>query len=1280
MRFLKDGPSIPDDLLIARDEGRVVFFCGAGVSKARAGLVDFLDLAERVIHDLGVPSDHKASLILNEARDIHERIGVSGLISVDGIFGLLEHDFLTCDIEQSVSKVLKPGNTVDLSAHRIIIDLAKTPDDKVHLITTNFDLLFEDCCKSPNIWHPPKLPDPSRHIEMDGIIHLHGCVNKDYSGPEGDGFILSSSQFGSAYLSDGWATRFIREIIGRYVVVFIGYTADDPPIKYLLEALKRKTGRLDGVYAFQSGLSNEVTANWQHKGVKAIPYLENDEHRALWDTLSAWAERARAPNAWYKSIIDLAKNGPVSLQPHERGQVAHIVSTVDGVRKFLEGNEPLPAEWLCVFDPSCRYGRPGHIWESSEQKSFVDPFDFYGLDDDLVPKKINPDDPYEKRETPSTAWDAFEANRLDRQNLKDDSFASIRGHWAINMPRLSPRLFAIGEWIMRVADQPAAIWWAARQNGLHPNIQDSIQWKLSNSNGISSSFIRKAWSYLFEAWIEKKKKADNDWYHLETIIAKDGWDERIVRELAAINRPYIKVEHNYWEGPIPPKLKKDASLRDLLSLNVEYSKNVKDIKIPDEWIETSVQEFRKNLELALQLETEIGGYGLHNICPIIRDDTDENHGYARTYGLSGSIIFFSSLFEHLITFNIASAKRELKTWPVNDDTIFSHLRIWAANWRELVPDKAFGSFISELSDSAFWGSYHQRDLLILLARRWNCLDTQTRKDIENRLLQGRTKWAGENDSEFKENKAWATANRLLWLDKNGCEFSFDLDVEINKLKRIATEWKPEYAAKAANSIEGRGGFVKIETEHSVLLNEPVSNILKKAQELSGRTDDFLVEKNPFAGLCAERPARAFAALMNAAKHEEYPEWAWRTFLNAEARKNDKARLWALIAELILRCPDEIVAQFIRPASDWLLNVSQNLSNKYPEKFDRIISKLINVLRLELPGSSSAIVRGNKEIDWAMEALNAPGGKLAEALFKDDRIKDLQVGKGFPDNWLKYVNELLSLNGDFHRHALVILAYSLNWFYAIDPIWTETNILSVLEKDDELDKSAVWSGFFWHASVPNQKLYMRLKPHLLTLSKQSISRGQKYNTVLAGFILAGWGSKDKETGESLISNNEMRDVLLSVNDEFRVQIIWQAERWFGHERNESDIKWSEKIIELFSDVWPRQKSAKTPKISAALCNFAFSSTENFKEIVEVILPLLSKIEPNHLILYELTKPENKIVDLYPKQTLVILYSVLPDNITIWPYGIDSILKRLSEADDDMKRDERLIEIMRKWNSR
>src|SRR5688572_29693341 len=46
MRFAADGPDIPDDLLIARDEGRVVFFCGAGVSRARARLPSFFELAQ----------------------------------------------------------------------------------------------------------------------------------------------------------------------------------------------------------------------------------------------------------------------------------------------------------------------------------------------------------------------------------------------------------------------------------------------------------------------------------------------------------------------------------------------------------------------------------------------------------------------------------------------------------------------------------------------------------------------------------------------------------------------------------------------------------------------------------------------------------------------------------------------------------------------------------------------------------------------------------------------------------------------------------------------------------------------------------------------------------------------------------------------------------------------------------------------------------------------------------------------------------------------------------
>ncbi|MFZ1748458.1 MAG: SIR2 family protein, partial [Nitrospirales bacterium] len=289
MRFFADGPSIPDNLLNARDEGRVVFFCGAGVSRAFAGLSDFFGLAQAVVDSLGVSPESTVRKLLSESQSIHQRIGIDGLISADRIFGLLERDFATRDIEKAVAQALKPSEMVNLSAHQILLDLAKTPEGKMRLVTTNFDRLFEACDGSLRVWQPPRLPTPSRHAEMDGIIHLHGCVDTDYTGSQGDGFVLSSSEFGHAYLADGWATEFIRQILNRYVVVFVGYTADDPPVQYLLEALNRQSGILEGVYAFQFGIENEASAKWKHKGVRAISYNEANSHEALWKTLEAWA-------------------------------------------------------------------------------------------------------------------------------------------------------------------------------------------------------------------------------------------------------------------------------------------------------------------------------------------------------------------------------------------------------------------------------------------------------------------------------------------------------------------------------------------------------------------------------------------------------------------------------------------------------------------------------------------------------------------------------------------------------------------------------------------------------------------------------------------------------------------------------------------------------------------------------------------------------------------------------------------------------------------------------
>ena len=56
LRFTEHGPAIPDELLVARDEGQVLFFCGAGVSTAEARLPGFQKLAEDVLRELSGPS------------------------------------------------------------------------------------------------------------------------------------------------------------------------------------------------------------------------------------------------------------------------------------------------------------------------------------------------------------------------------------------------------------------------------------------------------------------------------------------------------------------------------------------------------------------------------------------------------------------------------------------------------------------------------------------------------------------------------------------------------------------------------------------------------------------------------------------------------------------------------------------------------------------------------------------------------------------------------------------------------------------------------------------------------------------------------------------------------------------------------------------------------------------------------------------------------------------------------------------------------------------------
>jgi len=1278
MRFIENGPSIPDDLLLARDEGRVVFFCGAGVSRARAGLSDFFGLAEDVIQNLGVSEDSQANKILNEAREIGDRTGVDGLISADRIFGLLERDFLVNDIESAVAKALEPSTDVDISAHRILIDLATTQEGKVRIVTTNFDRLFDSCCDDLQIWKQPRLPDPARQDDMDGIIYLHGCADENYSGSVGDGFILSSSDFGRAYLSDGWATSFFREIIDRYVVVFIGYSADDPPIHYLLEALNKSEGQLNGVYAFQSGLSNEAAARWRHKGVEAIPYTSDDNHKALWESLEQWAVRANDSEKWYESIVNLAKQGPQKLYPYQRGQVAHIISTIQGARKFSEGDVYPPAEWLCVFDSTKRYAEPKFSYGSDVKDDFIDPFERYGLDSDSIPKKIDPDDYSARREIPEDAWDAFAANRLDRKALKEDFFSAVRGHWAINSPRLPTRLNQLGIWIRNVANQPATVWWAAAQRGLHPDIQQQIKWALNQPKVDAEPVVRRGWKYLLNAWGEKTRDYHQAWYELKAMVDKDGWDASSIRELATINRPYLKVEQGLRRGSVPPEENSDIALSDLFRLDVEYPDSIDDDTISDEWIEALVYELRKNLEYALQLETELDSYGLSDIGSIVTDEKFGGNLNRNNYGVTEHLEQFVTIFKRLIGFSVTASKNEMACWPKSDDTIFASLKIWSSIFPSLIDGESFGQIIQELSDEIFWSSYRQRDLLLVIANRWNGLHENIQQTIEERILKGRKKYNSEKDDDYKQRRASGILDRITWLSNNGCKFSFELTDTVKELRNIATGWVPEYADKAVDGMGVQGGSVRTNKEHSVLLDEPIELILSKARKLSGKTGDFLVENDPFAGLVEEKPIRAFRALSNGARKKQYHEGAGRGFVNSEKRNSDRSKFSALIAERISSYPNNETIKFIHPAASWLKNVSKELLRDYPATFEKISLKLVDVICSDSSKSGTSIGGGGGN-DWVMEAINSPIGKIAQSVFSDSRLNDLKRGDALPNDWLQFCEKLLKLKSPFREYVIVIFSRSLNWFYFYDAQWVEANLLSIIDGDSGNEKNAFWSGFFWAARTPDKHLFLKMKSKLILMAKDLNLNKRAHNDALAGIILAGWGSISEETNECYISNDEMRDVLLNAGDDFRVRVLSYLGTW-SHDRNDKEKRWAKMLPKFISDVWPRQKSVKSPVISARLYELATENPDNYPDLVSLMLPLLTTVDRNHLSLLNIRQSKVDLVKNYPESFLEVLSVILPDDVSAWPYDIDEIFSQISDTDSNLSSDERFLELKRKWNSR
>ena len=146
-------------------------------------------------------------------------------------------------VRERVRYHLLKRRTKTLDKHLILAQLSDLDTDRGRLVTTNFDSLFEKAqkklrkqersCHRMAMHIAPALP-PAKPETFRGLAHLHGKLES----PQDDRqLVLTTANFGMAYMLEGWALRFVIDLFRHYHVVFIGYSVEDPTMRYLVRAL-----------------------------------------------------------------------------------------------------------------------------------------------------------------------------------------------------------------------------------------------------------------------------------------------------------------------------------------------------------------------------------------------------------------------------------------------------------------------------------------------------------------------------------------------------------------------------------------------------------------------------------------------------------------------------------------------------------------------------------------------------------------------------------------------------------------------------------------------------------------------------------------------------------------------------------------------------------------------------------------------------------------------------------------------------------------------------------
>jgi hypothetical protein len=301
--WITDSVDLPDELLTALEQDKLVIFAGAGTSMSPpSSLPSFYQLAEQIAQDAQRPSPTRDNVHLDEFLGHLEEQGVPVRERTAALIG---------------RRASRP-NPLHMGLLRVASQAT------VRLVTTNYDLHFERAARKLelkiNVYQAPALPLGNRFA---GIVHLHGAL-----GSPGSSLVLTDRDFGEAYITDGWAARFLVRMFTRYTVLFIGYSHQDTVMRYLARALPPGTQR----YALSA---TDSPAEWAALGIHSISYPWTADHRELTTAIDAWARQASTGHIEHEARIRELVSLPPPQDPINESYLTRILLDATTLQFFV---------------------------------------------------------------------------------------------------------------------------------------------------------------------------------------------------------------------------------------------------------------------------------------------------------------------------------------------------------------------------------------------------------------------------------------------------------------------------------------------------------------------------------------------------------------------------------------------------------------------------------------------------------------------------------------------------------------------------------------------------------------------------------------------------------------------------------------------------------------------------------------------------------------------------------------------------------------------------------